>query len=109
MKFVNNTDQFIKAMERGEVQGLQVGSQLLSTNIRKFTPVLTGFLRSKTEADENVQDTGSGKKITVRNNTEYGPFQEYGTALIQPRAMFRRGGEASRESIMSIIQKNLPK
>lgn len=109
VKFTDNSDDFFKELERGVSEGMKKGAVLLEANIRKETPVVTGNLRAGTEAQKLTKKTGSGQTIKVENNVEYARHVEYGTDKFAPRAMFRKGGDASVEGVQNELIKALPK
>lgn len=102
--------QFIEKAQ-GNVDGfMREFNQDLAEKVQENTPFLTGFLRSSWTASIGVPDTafqGSGNPDTSRislilqdvkatdtvyhtNNAKYGPFVEFGTSRMEPRAFVRK-------------------
>ena len=108
-KFTNNTEDVSKAIARDSIRGMLLGAELLATNIKKETPVKTGRLRASIQPVGRVERSG-GKFVTaVASDVEYGPYIEFGTETIEPRAMFRKGGDKSVKSVERVISGVLPK
>jgi hypothetical protein len=68
-------------------------------NVKRHAPVKTGhFRRSVThKVEEN--------RAIVGTNVNYGPYLEYGTRFMRPRAPFHRGLQASQGAIRSEINR----
>jgi len=106
---VNNISQFLTAIEKGIVQGLLEGAELLATNVGKETPVLTGRLRASIEPIGKVTKKGKQFSSGVESNVEYAQFIEFGTVKMKARGMFRKGADKSFKGIEALINRNLPK
>jgi len=91
-----------------EVIRRSVGRSILvmERNIKLFTPVVTGHLKrsiyskqlSAGKAEVRTAATAGGKEI------DYAVYVEYGTKYFAPRAMFRKGAEASEQQITAIFK-----
>lgn len=71
--------------------------QLVSTNIKEGTPVITGRLRDSIVVEKN----------RVLTDVEYAAAVEFGTKDRNPKAMFRKGWSKSLNTVKSIFAKKV--
>jgi HK97 gp10 family phage protein len=109
VQYTNKFEEALKEIGEGIASGLALSAELLSTNIRKETPVLTGYLKSQIIPDAQVSRSGSVYSTSVGTEVEYAKYVEYGTSSQSARAMFRSGADNSKSAILSLLSKNLPK
>lgn len=109
-------DKFLKDVDKGISKGMLGGSEILSTNVAKHTPVLTGVLRSSIEPSGEILKkvtSKSGKfETTAGTEVEYAAAVNYGRPDQPNRKahhMFEFGAEASKETILNFIKRFLPK
>jgi HK97 gp10 family phage protein len=79
-------------------------AKMLETEVARRTPVLTGNLASSIEGHQT-----SALEAEVGTNVKYAPYVEFGTASQEPRAMFRKGAEAFKDSGLEMIRSELSK
>ena len=104
--------QLKSKIDKGIVDGLLKGAEMLTTNIQKETPVDTGTLKSGTVPEGEVVFSGKQAKTKVINDTIYAGAVEFGRQdqpNRKPVGMFRKGGEASKKTILDILNNSLPK
>lgn len=107
---IDNIQKFKKALKRDIEKSLKLGAEIITANIRRETPVLTGTLKASIEPKNIINKIGK-KSISVETNVEYAPAVELGRPD-QPnriaRNMFFIGGENSKNQVEQIFKKNLP-
>lgn len=99
-------------IDKGIISGVLKGAEMIVTNIQKETPVLTGTLKSGTVPEGKVDVSKNEIKTKVVNNVKYAAPVEFGRhdqPNRRPVGMFRKGGDASRESVLQILNNSLPK
>lgn len=110
-EFVFAIDKFINKAGANIDRFMREFPQDLAEKVVENTPVLTGNLRANWTAAIGVPDRAfngvpgddpmgrialnlskakGGDTIFITNNTEYGPYVEWGTSRMAPRAMVRK-------------------
>jgi len=79
---VTNETTFAALDDRLERLGRAFGEEFLA-RVRQRTPVLTGTLQAGWTLTTTPQE------VTILNEVDYGPYVEYGTPRMAPRAMMR--------------------
>ena len=118
VKFKSNTKKVLEGINSDIIKASLLSGELLATNIRKETPVVTGNLRRSIEPFGSVLISGNNYKTAALTETVYAPWVEFGGGTRQtksgtvevsfvPRAMFRRGADKSRRGITKILENTL--
>lgn len=79
---------------------------VMERNIKVFTPVVTGHLRRSIYSKQVSPSEGEVRTAAVEGGKEidYAVYVEYGTRHMAPRAMFRKGAQASDQQIKAIFR-----
>lgn len=109
VQYTNKFEETYKKIGEGIALGLNLSAEMLSTNIRKETPVLFGHLKASIVPDGVVKRSGREYSTAVSSEIEYAIHVEYGTSSQSASAMFRKGADNSKGIILTILTKNLPK
>lgn len=114
LKFISHKDSIESGIGRFIDRAVDKSTKVMERNIKYFTPVKHGYLRrsitsrmtgfGKGEVFTNpvVSAAGGGKQ--AHKEVSYGVYVEYGTRFMAPRAMFRKGVEASEPAIEQIFK-----
>lgn len=109
IKKVDRTALFLKSLSNRSVRSAFLAAELLATDISRETPVDTGRLRASIAPIGEIEVDGDIIRTAVFTDVEYAKFVEYGTERQRARAMFRRGAEKSKNNILTLIRRTLPK
>ena len=83
-------------------QNLVDSGIVLVGEIKAITPVKTGRLKASIK-----YTVDNSKTISVSSDVPYAVFVEYGTPVMEPRSMFRRGIASARDKIIQLWQRNV--
>lgn len=92
-------DQVVAKIENRLAHNIEGAASLAYESIVRFTPVRTGRLRDSIA----IRQLKFG--FEVYSDLYYAPYVEFGTARMAPRAMFRRGLAAVRNSMARMMSR----
>lgn len=115
LKFISHKDEVESQLEAFVDRAVDKSTKVMERNIKAFTPVrhghlrrsitskMTGFGQGEVFTNPVVSSTQGGKQS--HKEVSYGVYVEYGTRFMAPRAMFRKGVEASLAAIEQIFKR----
>ncbi|MGL4248754.1 MAG: HK97-gp10 family putative phage morphogenesis protein [Lactococcus garvieae] len=98
-EFAKKIDKMSRDFPNEKRQMLEQMGELVITNIKQETPVVTGQLRQ-----ENKKIVLNDNAVTVYNNTEYARHVEFGTGRFEGRYYMKNGIENSKEEIQALLE-----
>lgn len=115
IKYVSHKDEVEAKLEGFINRAVDKSTKVMERNIKAFTPVrhghlrrsitskMTGFGQGEVFTNPVVSTSRGGKQAHTEVN--YAVYVEYGTRYMAPRAMFRKGVEASLAAIEQIFKR----
>jgi len=98
IKIINRTGKFMSQLNENEKAGLELAGEFLVGKMNIYTPVRTGYLRSRNSYQI------SKNELYLQNDAPYAGFVEYGTYKMKAQPFMKPAATLYTSDLMEIFE-----